>query len=208
MDWSNVSVVAVSIAACASAFSAYFAFRTGKDLQTRVEVAQIQADLQGSHDQHLNDQSRTLRARMLLRISEEWNRVLPIRYALLDRLSSEGMSDRQAIEQRFGSWNSFLNTDEWKEIREVLNFFEFLGILIEKGYVDEDEAFVLVSVDHFHRPEGTGIRVEPKEGDFYSLVKPYIDFLRHSYRRDIYFYYDNVALPRYHARVVRVDKSP
>ncbi len=207
MSWESISVAAVSLAALASAFSAYFAFQSGKQLQRRVGVAEDDAVLQGMQGRHLDDQRKTFRARMLLRISEEWNRILPIRYSLLDRLKQDRVDDRVDIEKRYGSWSQFLNTDDWKEIREVLNFFEFLGILIEKEYVNEDEAFVLVSVDHFQRPEGTGIRVPPEQGDFYSLVKPYIDFLRHSYRSDIYYYYDRVALPRYHARVVRVDKE-
>jgi hypothetical protein len=88
-----------------------------------------------------------------------------------------------------------------------MNFYEFLGILLKKEYVEEDEAFVLVSVDHFPRKLGSGQRVGPQEGEYYKLVRPYIDFLRDNYRDDIYLYYDHIALTRYHAKVLRFDEE-
>jgi hypothetical protein len=202
-----ITVVALALTAVSAAASSLFSYKLGKDYKHRIDLAGRSAEHADAQAQQLDHQRRTFQVRMLLRLSEEWNRVLSLRYELFDELKSANLTTQSDVESKYTDWKLFLNSNEWKKIREVINFYEFLGILLEKQYVEEDEAFVLVSVDHFPRKLGTGQRVSAHEGEFYRLVKPYIAFLRDNYREDIYLYYDHVALTRYHAKVLRFDQE-
>jgi hypothetical protein len=203
----EITVIALVITAVSAAASSYFSFKTGADYKKRIDIAGKSSEYADAQVKQLDHQRRTLQGRMLLRISEEWNRVLPLRYELFDELKIANLKSRADVERKFSDWKAFLNSDEWKKIREVINFYEFLGILLKKEYVEEDEAFVLVSVDHFPRKLGSGQRVSAHEGEFYELVRPYIEFLRDNYREDIYLYYDHIALTKYHARVLEFDRK-
>lgn len=203
----TIMIVAVVVSAVSAATSSYFAYRSGKDYKERISIAGKTAEHANAQVQQLDHQRRSFQVRMLLRLSEEWNRILPLRYELFDDLKTANLQTKADVENEYSDWKVFLSSDEWKKIREVINFYEFLGILLKKEYVEEDEAFVLVSVDHFPRKLGTGLRASAQEGEFYKLVKPYIEFLRDNYRDDIYLYYDNIALTRYHAKVLRFDQE-
>jgi hypothetical protein len=200
-----ITLVALAITAISAAASSYFSYKTGMDYKRIIGIADKSAESADAQVQQLDHQRRTLQGRMLLRLSAEWNWVLPLRYDLFDELERANLRSPAEVEEKFSSWQNFLSSDEWKKIREVINFYEFLGILLDKQYVEEDEAFVLVSVDHFPRKLGSGERVGPQEGELYKLVRPYIEYLRDNYRDDIYLLYDHVALTRYHAKVLRFD---
>ncbi|RFP89065.1 hypothetical protein DZK27_06695 [Rhodobacteraceae bacterium 63075] len=104
-----------------------------------------------------------------------------------------------------------LNSEEWREeIRPILNFFEFLGVMLSNTVFDreaiKERIFTLVTVDTY--PDVTGI---PKDkdaliakGTMYRHLKPYLDFLRTetNYRSDIYRYYDEVLLNIYADHVI------
>jgi hypothetical protein len=101
--------------------------------------------------------------------------------------------------------SKLMDSDFWKdELRKVLNFYEFLGLMIHQGNIDANEAFVLVSVDHFNwdslREEHGKGREDTtfKDGDFYQKVAPYLDLVR-EYRTDIYVFYDYFLTELYHA---------
>ena len=145
-------------------------------------------------------QTSAYKAQMLLSLSEKWTAILPARYAMMTFLADGKNRDAYigtAANPRTTS--AFFGQEEWhsptKGLRCVLNFFETLGLLIEQGYIDAADAFVLVSVDNFPDEATNGKLAE--DGSFFKLVKPVLDYLRANYRSDMYVWYDQYLLPLY-----------
>ena len=86
--------------------------------------------------------------------------------------------------------------DEWAKLRDVCNFFEFLGVSLHEDHIEAEPLFVLVTVDVFKDIEN-GQPVSVADGVMYSRLKGPIEYLRAVYRPDIYWYYDEYLLPRY-----------
>ncbi len=73
--------------------------------------------------------------------------------------------------------NEILKSDVWLNVvRPVANFYEFIGLLVHKRYIDASVAFALVTPD-----------VESREN-----AAPIIDALRQKYRKDLYLFWDEL----------------
>lgn len=97
--------------------------------------------------------------------------------------------------------SNLLSDPTWQnEIRPMLNFYEFLGVLLSNEKLDRDEilerVFTLVTVDSY-----PGRSLKKADGILYQHFEPYLTYLRSpdysGYRDDIYEYYDDVLIPQY-----------
>lgn len=140
----------------------------------------------------------TTKAQSLFQISDKWTAIYPSRNAVL---ASRDIS-KTALLQKYGNdYSLFLNSEEdWTSVREVCNFFEFLGMLVQGDFVDKEHLFVVVTVDRFDDPEYP-------DGILYSKLKGRIEYLRQVYRSDIYEYYDKFLLPEYRAHAHVTEKT-
>ena len=117
---------------------------------------------------------RTFRSQIFMQISDKWSVIYPQRNRVLN---SEPTTLKQLQEKYAGNYRSFLASEEWNGIREVCNFFEFLGVILHQGFIEAGPLFALVTV-------------EDAEGNTSSNLRPYIAFLRKHYRPDVYVFYD------------------
>lgn len=148
-------------------------------------------------------------ANMMLDLSQRWSEVLTKRYTVMQRLNADNTDDID-IDRKFNrDVSAFMASDFWRnELRPVLNFYEFLGLMIHQGNISKDEAFVLVSVDSFdwdkltNNGEKSRRETSYKDGDFYQKVSPYLEFLR-DYRNDIYAFYDYFLAELYHENRIK-----
>lgn len=139
-------------------------------------------------------EARSFQAQMLLDLSKRWTEVLPARYKVMEQLKTENCCLQLIMKAgKKRPYEEFFASEFWqKDLRQVLNFYENLGLLIRQGYLREDEAFVFVSVDTFG-----GKAVDVENATFYQKIKPILNYLRSGYRPDIYAFYDGWLLPRY-----------
>lgn len=71
--------------------------------------------------------------------------------------------------------NDILTSKEWLEVvRPVANFYEFIGLVVFKGYIQLDTVLVLVTMDEQSR----------------ERAAPLIDALKAHYRDDLYVFWD------------------
>jgi hypothetical protein len=123
---------------------------------------------------------KAFRAQIFMQITDKWSAIYKQRNAVLE---SEPTTVKQLEENKNyqendrPSYRKFLASEEWKGIREVCNFFEFLGLTLHQGFIEAGPLFVLVTV-------------EDKEGKMSRNLRPYIAYLRKHYRPDIYVFYD------------------
>ncbi len=188
VGWSNIISAIVAIASLLIAVAGI--------IFVWVQLRQIK--YQGLKDEKANH------AGMMLDLAQRWSEVLKSRYDVMKKLR-DPKAHKVDIEQDFNNdCSKLMDSDFWTgELRKVLNFYEFLGLMIHQGNIDPDEAFVLVSVDHFN---WDSLRKDGKEredttfedGDFYQKVAPYLDLVR-EYRTDIYVFYDQYLAEIYHA---------
>lgn len=152
-------------------------------------------------------------AKIFFEVMDRWNENYERRNRLLKKpaLTLEELSERYADDPA-----ELLNSAEWRdEIRPILNFFEFLGVMLSNTVFDQDaikeRIFTLVTVDTY-----PGLTEPPAdkdaliaEGTMYRHLKPYLDFLRRrtNYRSDIYRYYDEVLLRIYAEHVTELHQQ-
>jgi hypothetical protein len=117
---------------------------------------------------------KAFRAQIFMQITEKWSAIYPQRNRVLD---SEPTTLKQLEEKYTENYRPFLASEEWNGIREVCNFFEFLGVSLQQGFIEAGPLFALVTV-------------EDKEGKTSSNLRPYIAYLRKHYRSDVYVFYD------------------
>jgi hypothetical protein len=136
-------------------------------------------------------------SRMFIEVMDHWNTHYKIRNELI---GSEPTSLAE-IEGKFGSdYKEFLKTEYWREkIRPLLNFYEFLGVIIENYQVNKGamkrQIFTLVTVDVPDDISLSNFTVDDLR--IYQRLTPYISYLRKYYRKDIYEYYDKYLLKEY-----------
>lgn len=189
VGWSNIISAIVAIASLLIAAAGIFF--------VWVQLRQIK--YQGLKDEKANH------AALMLDLAKRWSEVLEARYKVMQKLRSPDAFNVDIAKDFHNDCSRLMDSDFWKdELRKVLNFYEFLGLMIHQGNIDANEAFVLVSVDHFNwdslREEHGKEREDTtfKDGDFYQKVAPYLDLVR-EYRTDIYVYYDYYLTELYHA---------
>jgi hypothetical protein len=118
---------------------------------------------------------KSFRADIFMKIADKWSAIYETRNTVLN---AEPTTLEQ-LEAKYTNYRPFLASAEWKGIREVCNFFEFLGVVLHEGFIDKGPLFVLVTV-------------QDKEGKMSRNLKPYIQYLRKHYRPDIYIFYDHL----------------
>ena len=150
----SIGLVLTTISSVAAAISSFHAFR------------------------QIRGQSRTFELMMLTDIAKKWGSLYATRNAVMN-----STIDGEALHNHHGNdYVKFLNSPEWKDIREVCHFFEMVGLYLHEGYIKPDVLFVLVTVD------------DP-EGKMSGKLIPIINYLREVYRPDIYVFYDQYLLP-------------
>ncbi len=137
-------------------------------------------------------------SRLFIEVMDRWS----LQYENRNRLISTAPKSLAEIKAIYPTASALLTSTHWRqEIRPLLNFYEFLGVLIDNQNIDRESIFVLVTVDTFEA-RGEGAEHLPLTSDdclIYQRLKPYIDFLRKEtgYRGDIYDFYDKHLLKEY-----------
>lgn len=142
-------------------------------------------------------------SRLFIEVMDRWS----LQYENRNRLISAAPKTLADIKSIYPDATALLNSTHWREeIRPLLNFYEFLGVLIDNQNIDRESIFVLVTVDTFDcwASTGTGLRGKTRkvtldDCTIYQRLKPYINFLRQEtgYRGDIYEFYDRHLLREY-----------
>ena len=136
------------------------------------------------------------RARIFMKIADRWSDIYDARNHVL----AEPVLTKDAIFERHGrDYKKFLASDEWKAIRPVCNFFEFLGVILHQKFIRGEELFVLVTVDVFKEIVDREDVLVP-DGVMFSKLRGPIEYLREVYRPDIYVLYDKFLLKQYRSR--------
>jgi hypothetical protein len=117
---------------------------------------------------------RNSRAQILLEIADRWTEVLKVRYEIrkdLDRYKK--------LRETYAalSVREFTATDEWRNLRVLCNFYEFIGLITYHKLISLETMLVLVTVDRAD----------------YDLARPVVEWLRKEYRPDIYLFWDWVV---------------
>jgi|GEM_PF-5909214 hypothetical protein len=130
-------------------------------------------------------------SRIFFDVMDRWS----IQYENRCKLLAKPAVTADQLRDTFGSDPSALLADDtWQtEIRPLLNFFEFLGVLISNDKLNQAEVveriFTLVTVDNYPNQN-----YEKENGTLYAHLTPYLIYLRSpdysGYRPDIYEYYD------------------
>jgi hypothetical protein len=164
-----IIVWAATISAIAAAVAAVFNY-----LQSRRSAKQ------------LSIQQKSERARIFKEIADRWSDIYQKRN---DVLAAPILTQADLMNTYRNNYKQFLKTKEWTNLRDVCNFFEYLGVMLHEGYIEPGPLFVLVTVDVYVDVEN-GQETKNDIGVMYSRLKGPIDYLRHVYRRDIYVFYD------------------
>ncbi|HWT13240.1 MAG TPA: hypothetical protein VN231_10845 [Allosphingosinicella sp.] len=127
--------------------------------------------------------SQQSRSQIFLDLADRWTAIYPARIQVLGMKATSV----EALIAKYPDYRQLFAEEFWPKMRELLNFFEVVGLMIHQKFITAPEVFVLVSVD--------------REGDMNAVLQPYINFLRLTYRDDIYKFYDEYLLPEYHKRV-------
>lgn len=118
--------------------------------------------------QSLQRTTRQHQISVLSSIQETWIKI----YATRNKLLAQ---QHDPAEWKGREPKDILSCSTWLDVvGPVANFYEFLGILVYKGYVRPETLFVLVTVDRITRQN----------------ADPLISQLRHSYRPDLYVFWD------------------
>lgn len=139
--------------------------------------------------------------KIFFEVMTRWSDVYPARNRLLAKPPA---APGELLKKYNGNPSELLNSDEWiNDYRPLLNFFEFLGVLLTNDVFDQEaitsRIFTLVTVDTFSAPDDASEQELINSGSIYLHLKPYLDFLRveTAYRSDIYENYDDELLTRY-----------
>ena len=137
-------------------------------------------------------------SKIFIEVMDRWSNEYDNRCKLL---AAKPTTVEALLEEYGHDASPLLASEKWqKEIRPILNFFEFLGVLLSNEKFDQAEIveriFTLVTVDSYPNSD-----FQAESGLIYSHLLPYLDYLRKEdfsgYRKDIYKYYDSVLLPKY-----------
>ncbi len=81
---------------------------------------------------------------VFIELARHWNDVFPI----VNEVAAMPL-DTDAIIAEYGDGRHqlFLVSEEWKKIRHAAGFYEFLGALIDRKFIDKDMALELVMID-------------------------------------------------------------
>ena len=154
----SLTLALTAISSIAAAISCTAVFVQLRSQQRQAKAQSLSADLD--------------KRRALSDIAEQWGNLYRTRNAVL-----ESSVNGDELYEKYGTdYAKFLNSAEWKYIREVCYFYEQLGLAIHDGLIEPDVAFVLVTVD------------EPDKRMSNKLV-PVINYLRKVYRKDLYDFY-------------------
>lgn len=147
-------------------------------------------------------------SRIFFEVMDRWAAQYQNRCSLL----AKEPTTAEALVEKYGlDASKLLDDDLWQEeIRPLLNFYEFLGVLISNDKLDQDEVleriFTLVTVDVY--PDQNYVM---EAGSMYKHLEPYLKYLRSdeftAYRSDIYVYYDQELIPEYIAYQSKVGKK-
>jgi len=158
------------------------------------------------HQFELSQSAET--SRIFFEVMDRWAELYPGRCSLL----AKPPTSADDLVKEFGpDASKLLEDNKWQEeIRPILNFYEFLGVLLSNDKLDEDEIleqiFTLVTVDVYPNREYV-----MEIGPIYKHLEPYLTYLRSDdysgYRSDIYKYYDQVLIPKYIAYYNRDRKN-
>jgi hypothetical protein len=149
MDWTWAGAV----------LSAFFAAISGV-------AALMQARMQ---QRGLKLQDHDGRVTVLLELMKRWDETLKPLYAMREQAAAFKASPGQ-----FETVPQFMNSDYWKTMRQVCNFYEFAGLLVYNKVLRAETLLVIITV----------------RGDDYEIARPAIDRLRLQYRPDIYLLWD------------------
>ena len=134
--------------------------KTGASVATAFGLILTFISLRGTRRQH--------QVSVLSSIQDTWIAIYPTRNTLLARHYSPA-------EWEVREPKDILSCSEWLDIvGPVANFYEFLGVLVYRGYVRPETLFVLVTVDKITRQN----------------ADPLISRLRQTYRADLYVFWD------------------
>ena len=137
-------------------------------------------------------------SRIFFEVMDRWGEQYENRCSLLDKpaITADDLLEEYGLDA-----SKLLGDSKWQnQIRPILNFYEFLGVLLSNDKLDQDEIleriFTLVTVDTY-----PGQEYVMELGPIYKHLKPYLTYLRSEdytgYRPDIYKYYDQVLIPKY-----------
>ncbi len=149
----------------------------------------------------IKDVKRARRAEIFLDLADRWTAIYPQRLAVLKLPPL----DQNKVGENYGhDYRKLFRDPIWQDMRALLNFFEVVGLLVHQKFITPAEVFVLVSVDHFggHCNDPASCAPDapdplPEDGTVFAILKPYLAFLRETYRSDIYCFYDQYLLPEY-----------
>lgn len=142
------------------------------------------------------------RTRSFMMIADRWSEIYNVRNAAL---GGSILTRDELLTKYQRNYKKFLASAEWKELRPLCNFFELLGTVLHRKYIDPDDLFVLVTVDVF-KENNDGTEEHVPEGVMYSRLKGPIEYLREVYRSDIYWFYDQYLLTRYKKHIPRLPR--
>jgi hypothetical protein len=127
-------------------------------------VLQIRAMAKGVQ---LQDQDG--RVSVLLDVMNRWSATLPALYAIRKK-----SNECATAEASFAEVTDFMASEHWAQLRQVCNFYEFVGLLAYNKVLRLETLLVIITV---------------RQSD-YDLAKASIDRLRRDYRKDIYLFWD------------------
>lgn len=117
---------------------------------------------------------------MFMDIARRWGELYHIRNEIM-----ASSVDAAGLRKEYGAdYARFLNSDEWKKMRELCHFFEMVGLCIHERQLNPEMLFVIITVDD-------------KNELLSKRLIPVIEYLREVYRPDLYMFYDKFLLPLY-----------
>ena len=121
----SIADVVAMLSAVAAAVSAYFAFQATKQARLQITAA-----------------DRSVEAAVFLEIQEKWNLIYNDYRKLLKQ-----PFDSAAVIKANPHFADYAMSDDWKAMRPVFAFHEFLGACLDAGLLKEDTLFSLVAVN-------------------------------------------------------------
>jgi hypothetical protein len=118
--------------------------------------------------------------KLFMDIANRWGEL----YSLRNEIMALSI-DANELRKEYGSdYVRFLNSDEWKKMRELCHFFEVVGLCVHERQLNPEMLFVIITVDD-------------KDHLLSKRLIPVIEYLREIYRPDLYMFYDKFLLPLY-----------
>ena len=144
--------------------------------------------------------------KIFFEIMDRWQTV----YEARNRILAKPAVTLDDLVKKYGDDPSeLLASKDWlQNYRPVLNFFEFLGVILSNDVFDQKSItahmLTLVTVDAFSAEGDVDEQTLIASGTIYAHLRPYLDYLRShtQYRADIYEFYDAVLLQKYAAHII------